>query len=102
MLCSRSRTLTWTCSRFTGGSLAAVLGEETDERVHGRVVGVVDDEAALLATLREPGAGQAGEMERKRRGRQPQLLADRARGESFRARLHEQPKNREPRFLRQC
>jgi hypothetical protein len=44
--------------------------------------------------MREPGAGQSGKMERKRRGRQPQLLADRTSGKSFRTRLHEKPEDR--------
>ena len=75
--------------------MAAVLGEETEQRVHGgRVVGAIDDEAAVLAALRQPGARRPGEMERERGRRQAQLLADRTGGKSLRTCLHQAPEDR--------
>src|SRR5258706_4364050 len=105
MLCCRSCTATCTWKRFilfswfARAPAAAVLGEKRDERVHGLVVGAVDDEAPLLPALREAGARQPCEMERKRRWRQLELLADRAGGQPLQPRPHKEPEDCEPRFL---
>jgi hypothetical protein len=81
--------------------LAAVIGEEADQRVHRRVVGAIDDEAAFLPALRQTGAGQAGEVKRQRRRRQLELFADRTRRHSRRAGLHQQAEDGKPGFLRE-
>src|SRR6185503_9852089 len=116
MLCSRSCTLTCTCSLFIdisfgGGGLAcggrarghhaAVLREVRDQPVHVLEVSAIDDEATVLAAARQPCARQAGEMERKRSGRKIELLADRAGSKPSRARFYKEPEDREPRVLRE-
>jgi hypothetical protein len=79
--------------------LAAVFSEECDQRIHGLVIGAVDDEAAFLPALRQACARESGEMERERRRRQLELLADRACGESRRAGLDQEAEDRQTRLL---
>src|SRR6185503_15211516 len=94
MLCSRSCTLTCTCSLFIDisfggcglacrgrarGHHAAVLREVGDEPGHVLEIGAVDDEAPVLAAARQSCARQASEMERERRRREVELFADRTR-----------------------
>jgi hypothetical protein len=79
--------------------LAAVLGKECDERIHRLVIGAVDDEAAFLPALRKAGAHEPGEMERKRRRGQPELLPDRACGEPGGPRLHQETEDGQTGFL---
>jgi hypothetical protein len=79
--------------------LATVFSEECDQRIHGLVIGAVDDEATFLPVLREAGAHQPGEMERKRRRRQIELLADGTGSEAFRTGLHQQPEDCQPGLL---
>jgi hypothetical protein len=79
--------------------LAAVLGKECDERIHRLVIGAVDDETAFLPTLRKAGTHEPGEMERKRRWRQRELLPDRACGEPGWPHLHQEAENRQAGFL---
>jgi hypothetical protein len=49
----------------------------------------------------QAGVGQAGEVERQRRRRQLELLADAARRQALGARLHQQAEDRQARTLRQ-
>src|SRR5688572_4682004 len=101
MLCCRSCTATCTCRRFTGGSLAAVFGKKFDQRVHVLEARAVDNEAPVLAALRQSRARQAGKMERQRGGRQLESLADGAGGHAPGAGLDQQAKDRKAGFLRQ-
>src|SRR5258706_5732467 len=92
MLWSRSCTLTCTCSLFMNCSFgvcglagggrarrhhAAVLREVGDEPGHVLEIRSVDNEATVLAAAPEARPRQTGEMERKRRRRDVELLADR-------------------------
>src|SRR4051794_3331746 len=115
MLCFRSCTATCTCKRFmalsfsrfgscgrrAGAPAAAVLGEKSDQLVHALEVDAVDDEAAVLAAARKAGSRKMSEVERKRGGRQVQLFADHAGGQSLRAGFDQQPEHLQPRAMRQ-
>src|SRR5687768_6312122 len=115
MLCARSCTPTCTCSLFiwfsfgfglagrgrAGRAAAAVLGQEADQLVHVIEVGAIDDESPVLATFRDAGSREPGEMERKRRRRKIERFADAARSQAGWARLHEKAKDREPGSLRE-
>src|ERR671936_1570350 len=80
---------------------AAVLGEVAHELVHVVEVGAVDDEAALLAAAHQAGPSEMRKMKGERRGRQLELFADAAGGQSVVACLDEQAIDREPRLLRE-
>src|SRR5688572_23270681 len=114
MLCWRSCTATCTWKRFmlfsfrrlcggcaggAGAVTAAVLCEVAHELVHVLEVGVVDDEAPVLARAHEAGAREVRKVERERRRRQVELLADAAGGESLRPGFDEQAKRLQARFL---
>src|SRR5687767_1939137 len=101
MLCCRSCTATCTCRRFTGGSLAAVFGEESDQCVHRSVVGGIDDEATLLPASCEASAGQSREVEGQRRGWKLELFADRACGKTVPPCPDQQPEDRQAGILRE-
>src|SRR5205814_3965370 len=62
-------------------------------------VGAVDDEAPVLAAPDEPRARQVREMERERRRRQVELLADGARRHPLGACFDEEAINAKARFL---
>src|SRR5690242_9310082 len=113
MLCSRSLTATCTWKRFMAFAFydwgsrgaraagAAVLGEVSDQLVHVVEVGAIDDEAAFLAALHQPGAREVRKMERQRRGGELQFFADAAGGKALRPRFHQQAIRLQPRPLRQ-
>src|SRR5579885_546827 len=110
MDCLRSATATCTCRRFMGfdlldglslgdgsaalhaavGALAAVLGEITDEAVHGAEVGGLIKSAALTALAHQTRMAQTREMERERGGSQIELLTDGPHRQALRPRLHQQ------------
>src|SRR6185503_17309118 len=111
MLCFRSCTPTCTWKRFIGFSFrgswkwrartaaAAVLGQVADERVHVLEIGAVDDEAPVLAALSQPRAREMRKVERERRRRQAELLADAPRGNAFGPGLYQKPVDPQARFL---
>ena len=75
---------------------AAVLGEKADERTHVLEIGAVDDEAPVLAAVRQAGARQTGKVKGQRRRRQTQRFANGTGGHSCRTRPDQQAKRSEP------
>src|SRR5215469_10588990 len=87
---ARSATATCTCRRFmlhllrrgcaagdtAVGALAAVLGQVTDQAVHGLEVRRLVERAAVAARAHEAGVLEPGQMERERGRGEPELLPD--------------------------
>jgi len=61
----------------------------------------IEDEAAVLAALRQPGARKPGKMEGKRGGGEIEFLADLPCRHAFRTCLYQQPVDTKAGFLRQ-
>src|SRR5689334_15155657 len=100
----RSATATCTCRRFMGlllafgrdrrdaavRALAAVLGEITEQSVHGAVVGGLVEGAAVAPRGDEPGMAQARQVEGECGGRELEFVTDGAHRQALGPRLHQQ------------
>jgi ACR3 family arsenite transporter len=87
--------------RRAGGSPAAVLGEIAYKPVHVLEIRRIEDEASLLPAAQQAGARQMRKVEGKRRGRQIEFFADRARREFLRTIFDKQAVHGEASDLRQ-
>ena len=82
-----------------GGALAAILRQIGEQRVHDGISGRIDQGAALPAEGHEIGVLELVQVERQRRRRKPEPLADLSRGQPLRAGLHQQPEDIEARLV---
>ena len=79
--------------------MATILSHVGKQRVHDRISRRVDQRPAFPPKGDEVRVLELAQVERQRRRREPKLLADFPRRNSFGAGLHEQPKNIEPRLV---
>jgi hypothetical protein len=94
----------WLASCRSGGAcsgvaLAAVLGHVSEQRIHDRIGRRVDQRPALASEGHEVRVFELAQVERQRRGRESEPLADATRRQPFRSGLHKQPENIEPRLV---
>ena len=82
-------------------ALAAILGEIRQQLAHRGIVGGIENETTVLPPADQPDPAQVGKMERERRRRQSQLLADQAGVEAFWTGLDEQTKQDKTRRVSQ-
>jgi len=81
--------------------LAAILGHVGEQRVHDRIGRRVDQRPAFAPEGHKVRVFELAQVERQRRRREREPLADLSRSKPLRSGLHEQSENIEPRFLAQ-
>jgi hypothetical protein len=79
--------------------MTAVRGQVSDERLHRRINRRVNDGAALSARSHQAGVFELGQVERERRRRQTEPLADFACGQALGPALDQQAENVKSRLL---
>ena len=79
--------------------MAAILGHVGEQRVHNRISRRVDQRPAFAPKGDEVRVLELAQVERQRRRREREPLADLPRGKPLRSGLHEQPENIEPSFV---
>ncbi len=80
-------------------ALAAVLRQVPEQPGHGWKKGRVDQRSPFPPECHQVGVLELLQVERKRRRRQSELIANPPRRQSLRAGLHKQPVDVEPSFL---
>lgn len=79
--------------------MAAILGHVSEQRVHDRISRRVDQRPAFAPKGDEVGVLELAQVERQRRRREREPLANLPRRKPLGSGLHEQPENIEPRFV---
>ena len=88
-------------ARAAGLAFAAMLGQVSQQRVHVRDIGAVNQIAAPRFAVDQPGMRQLFQMKRQRTGRYAELLGHDARCQSVRASDDQRPKSAQALGLRQ-
>lgn len=79
--------------------MAAILGHVGEQRVHDGIGRRVDQRPALAPEGHKVRVFELAQVERQRRRREREPLADLPRGKPLRSGSHEQPENIEPRLM---